>query len=72
MYLNDVYTIPSNLAGAPALSLPVGLDDAGLPVGLQIMAPVLGEAVMFRVARALETDLAFDPTPAGPNALEAP
>ena len=70
MYLNDVYTIPSNLAGAPALSLPAGLDEQGLPVGLQVMAPVLGEAVMFRVARALEADLAFDPTPRGGNALE--
>jgi aspartyl-tRNA(Asn)/glutamyl-tRNA(Gln) amidotransferase subunit A len=72
MYLNDVYTIPSNLAGAPAMSLPVGLDDAGLPVGLQVMAPLMGEAVMFRVARALEADLGFDPTPRGPEALEAP
>jgi aspartyl-tRNA(Asn)/glutamyl-tRNA(Gln) amidotransferase subunit A len=63
MYLNDIFTIPSNLAGAPALSLPVGLDDAGLPVGLQVMAPVLGEAVLFRVARALEADLAFAFTP---------
>jgi aspartyl-tRNA(Asn)/glutamyl-tRNA(Gln) amidotransferase subunit A len=71
MYLNDVFTIPASLAGTPALSLPAGLDDAGLPVGIQIMAPVLGEQVMFRVARALEAELAFDPTPAGPNALEA-
>jgi len=72
MYLNDVYTIPSNLAGAPALSLPIGLDEHHLPVGLQVMAPVLGEPAMFRVARALEADLAFDPTPRGANALETP
>ena len=72
MYLQDVFTIPSSLAGAPALSVPVGLDDAGLPVGLQVMAPVLGEGVMFRVARALEADLALDPTPRGPNSLEPP
>ncbi|MGH8929575.1 MAG: Asp-tRNA(Asn)/Glu-tRNA(Gln) amidotransferase subunit GatA [Egibacteraceae bacterium] len=72
MYLNDVFTIPSNLAGAPALSLPVGLDDAGLPVGLQIMAPVLGEAVLFRVARAVEAETAFDPVPRGPDAVEVP
>jgi len=70
MYLNDVYTVPSNLAGAPAMSLPVGLDEQGLPVGLQIMAPILGEAVMLRAARALEADLAFDPAPRGTNALE--
>jgi aspartyl-tRNA(Asn)/glutamyl-tRNA(Gln) amidotransferase subunit A len=70
MYLSDIYTIPSNLAGAPAMSIPVGLDEQGLPVGLQVMAPILGEATMFRVARALEADIGFDPTPAGPNALE--
>ena len=72
MYLSDVYTIPSNLAGAPAMSVPVGLDDAGLPVGLQIMAPVLHEAMMFRVARAVEAEVAFDPTPRGPHALDVP
>ena len=72
MYLQDVFTIPSSLAGTPALSVPVGLDDAGLPVGLQVMAPVLGEGVMFRVARALEADLALDLTPRGPHALEPP
>jgi aspartyl-tRNA(Asn)/glutamyl-tRNA(Gln) amidotransferase subunit A len=68
MYLNDVYTIPSNLAGTPALSLPVGLDDAGLPVGLQVMAPAMGEAVMFRVARALERQVGFEPAPAALDA----
>jgi len=72
MYLNDVFSIPSSLAGAPALSLPVGGDERGLPVGLQIMAPVLGEATMLRAARALEADLALDPVPTGANALEAP
>jgi aspartyl-tRNA(Asn)/glutamyl-tRNA(Gln) amidotransferase subunit A len=72
MYLNDVFTIPSNLAGAPAMSVPVGLDDAGLPVGLHIMAPVLGEAVLFRVARAVEAETTFDPVPRGPHALEVP
>jgi aspartyl-tRNA(Asn)/glutamyl-tRNA(Gln) amidotransferase subunit A len=63
MYLSDVYTIPANLAGAPALSLPVGLDDDGLPVGLQVMAPVLGESLAFQVARALEAEVGFDATP---------
>ena len=71
MYLNDVYTIPASLAGTPAMSIPAGLDDAGLPVGVQLMGPVLGEQVMFRAARALEAELAFDPTPRGPNALES-
>jgi len=54
MYLNDVCTIPSNLAGHPAISVPFGAGDAGLPVGVQVMAPALGEALMFRVAAALE------------------
>jgi aspartyl-tRNA(Asn)/glutamyl-tRNA(Gln) amidotransferase subunit A len=72
MYLSDVYTIPSNLAGAPALSVPVGLDELGLPVGLQLMGPLLSEARLFRVARALEADIGFDPFPAGPNSVEVP
>ena len=53
MYLNDLATIPTNLAGTTALSVPSGLAE-GLPVGLQIMAPALGEAVMYRVAAAYE------------------
>ena len=39
MYLNDIFTIPANLAGVPAISVPCGLDDAGLPVGIQLTAP---------------------------------
>ena len=40
MYLNDVFTIPANLAGVPAITVPCGLDEQGLPVGLQLTAPV--------------------------------
>jgi aspartyl-tRNA(Asn)/glutamyl-tRNA(Gln) amidotransferase subunit A len=54
MYLNDVCTIPSNLAGDPAMSVPFGTGADGLPVGVQVLAPALGEATMFRVAAALE------------------
>jgi aspartyl-tRNA(Asn)/glutamyl-tRNA(Gln) amidotransferase subunit A len=54
MYLNDVCTIPSNLAGHPAVSVPFGTGDDGLPVGVQVMANALDEATMFRVAAALE------------------
>jgi aspartyl-tRNA(Asn)/glutamyl-tRNA(Gln) amidotransferase subunit A len=54
MYLVDVCTIPSNLAGAPGISLPIGLDPAGLPIGFQVMAPALGEEVLFQVAAAVE------------------
>ena len=54
MYLSDVCTIPTNLAGHAAMSVPYGAGEAGLPVGVQVLAPALGEAVMFRVARVLE------------------
>ncbi|HWC39103.1 MAG TPA: Asp-tRNA(Asn)/Glu-tRNA(Gln) amidotransferase subunit GatA [Acidimicrobiales bacterium] len=54
MYLNDVCTVPSSLAGHPAMSVPYGSGDDGLPVGVQVMAPARGEPVMFRVAAALE------------------
>jgi aspartyl-tRNA(Asn)/glutamyl-tRNA(Gln) amidotransferase subunit A len=54
MYLVDVCTIPSNLAGAPGISVPIGLDSGGLPIGLQIMAPALGEETLFRVAAEVE------------------
>ncbi len=55
MYLSDVCTIPTNLAGHAAISVPFGVGSTGLPLGVQVLAPALGEPVMFRVARALET-----------------
>jgi aspartyl-tRNA(Asn)/glutamyl-tRNA(Gln) amidotransferase subunit A len=54
MYLADLYTIPSNLYGGPAISVPCGLSE-GLPVGLQVMAPTMADDRMYRVAAALET-----------------
>ncbi len=54
MYLNDVCTIPSNLAGHPAISVPFGTGADGLPVGVQVMADALDETTLFRVAAALE------------------
>ena len=54
MYMNDVCTIPSNLSGHPAVSVPFGTGDDGLPVGVQVLAPALGEAMLFRVARVVE------------------
>jgi aspartyl-tRNA(Asn)/glutamyl-tRNA(Gln) amidotransferase subunit A len=63
MYLSDVCTIPSNLAGHPAMSVPFGHDGQGLPVGIQVMAPALGEATMFRAAAVLERE-------AGPSGRE--
>jgi aspartyl-tRNA(Asn)/glutamyl-tRNA(Gln) amidotransferase subunit A len=54
MYLSDVYTLPASLAGIPALSVPCAPTKAGLPVGLQIMAPALEEARCFALAAAWE------------------
>jgi aspartyl-tRNA(Asn)/glutamyl-tRNA(Gln) amidotransferase subunit A len=54
MYLNDVCTIPSNLAGHPAMSVPFGTGSDGLPIGVQVLADALAEPVMYRVARAVE------------------
>ena len=64
MYLSDICTIPSNLSGDPAISVPVGLDDDGLPVGFQVLAPALGEGLMFRVAAEVERLSGFDARPA--------
>jgi aspartyl-tRNA(Asn)/glutamyl-tRNA(Gln) amidotransferase subunit A len=64
MYLSDVCTIPSNLSGHPAISVPIGLDDSGLPIGFQVMAPALGEAMLFQVANAVERLAAFTSRPA--------
>jgi aspartyl-tRNA(Asn)/glutamyl-tRNA(Gln) amidotransferase subunit A len=54
LYMCDVCTIPSNLAGHPAMSVPFGVGDDGLPVGVQVLAPMLEEAKMFRAAKVLE------------------
>ena len=56
MYLADLYTIPANLYGGPAISVPCGLSE-GLPVGLQIMAPTMADDRMYLVAAALESAL---------------
>jgi aspartyl-tRNA(Asn)/glutamyl-tRNA(Gln) amidotransferase subunit A len=62
MYLTDVLTIPSNMAGLPGMSIPCGLSD-GLPVGVQLVGPQFGENTLFRVGHALEQALAFDVVP---------
>ena len=64
MYMSDICTIPSNLSGDPAISVPIGLDASGLPIGFQVLAPSLGEAVMFRVAQTVERLASFDARPA--------
>ncbi len=64
MYLSDICTIPSNLAGDPSISVPVGTDAAGLPIGFQIMAPALGEERLFQVAAEVERLAGFEARPA--------
>ena len=54
MYLGDTFTLACNLAGLPGMSVPCGLTSAGLPVGAQLLAPPLGEALMIRAAAAIE------------------
>jgi aspartyl-tRNA(Asn)/glutamyl-tRNA(Gln) amidotransferase subunit A len=54
MYLNDIFTIPANLAGVPAMSLPCGTDSQGLSIGLHLIAPAFGEEKMISVASAFE------------------
>ena len=54
MYLNDLTTIPANLAGVPGISIPSGLSDDGLPVGIQFLAPAHQDARLYQVSAALE------------------
>ena len=59
MYLSDIFTIPANLAGIPALSLPCGFDGAKLPIGLQIMAKPFDEETLFRVGFTYEQETSW-------------
>ena len=54
MYLSDIYTITTNLAGIPGLSIPCGLTKSGLPIGLQLLAPAFAEETLLRTARVFE------------------
>ncbi|MDA8102228.1 MAG: Asp-tRNA(Asn)/Glu-tRNA(Gln) amidotransferase subunit GatA [Nitrospiraceae bacterium] len=63
MYMSDVCTIPSNLAGHPGMSVPFGAAEDGMPAGVQVFAPALGEGTMFRVAMALEASAAKPAVP---------
>jgi aspartyl-tRNA(Asn)/glutamyl-tRNA(Gln) amidotransferase subunit A len=62
MYLSDLLTIPSCMAGLPGLNIPCGLSE-GLPVGLQLIGPQFAENTLFRVGHALEQAIGFDPVP---------
>lgn len=54
MYLEDILTLPANLAGVPGLAFPVGFDGEGLPIGMQLMAPHFHEDTLFRAADAYQ------------------
>lgn len=56
-YLADVYTVPANIAGIPALSLPCGMGAEGLPIGVQLMGRAFSEPLLYRVGHALEAAL---------------
>jgi aspartyl-tRNA(Asn)/glutamyl-tRNA(Gln) amidotransferase subunit A len=62
MYLNDVFTVPADLAGLPAVSVPAGLSD-GLPLGLQIIGRAFDEETVLRVGAVLEEAAAFTHLP---------
>jgi aspartyl-tRNA(Asn)/glutamyl-tRNA(Gln) amidotransferase subunit A len=59
MYLSDVCTVPVNIAGLPAISIPCGLDSRGLPIGLQIIGKAFDEETILRVAYAFESNTPY-------------
>jgi len=63
MYLNDIFTVPVNLAGLPAISAPAGLSGDGLPLGLQLIGRAFDEATLLRIARSLEQAANFTARP---------
>ncbi len=63
MYLNDVFTVPASMAGVPALSVPAGLDGAGLPLGLQVIGRPFDEESLIAVGHVLEQAAAFPSMP---------
>ena len=63
MYLNDVFTVPSSLAGLPGISVPAGLSENGLPLGLQVIGRMFDEETMFAAGRVLEQASGFDTRP---------
>ena len=63
MYLNDIFTVPVNLAGLPAISIPTGLSKNNLPLGLQLIGPKWNEQVILNVASRLEKEANFNHKP---------
>ncbi len=65
MYLNDVFTVPVNLAGLPGISVPAGLSGEGLPLGLQLIGRAFDEGTLLKVGQVVETAAGFTAKPAG-------
>jgi aspartyl-tRNA(Asn)/glutamyl-tRNA(Gln) amidotransferase subunit A len=63
MYLNDVFAVPASLAGLPAMSVPAGLNDQGLPLGLQLVGKALDEQGVLNAGLALEQRAGFKARP---------
>ncbi len=62
MYLEDLFTVGANLAGIPALSMPVGMTSSGLPIGLQLQGPALSESKLLHIANAYQRAISYQPT----------
>jgi len=71
MYLSDILTVTVNLAGLPGMSMPCGVDDKGLPIGLQLIGRPMGEATLLRAGAALEGALPKRPVPSNVRAAKA-
>ena len=59
MYLNDIFTVPINLAGLPAISIPAGNDSKGYPLGLQIIGKAFDEQNIFNIAYTMEEQIGY-------------
>ena len=63
MYMSDLCTIPANLAGLPAISIPTGIDDNGMPFSIQLMSPELTDISLLNFSSYIEKIIAFDQVP---------
>ncbi|MDR1366020.1 MAG: Asp-tRNA(Asn)/Glu-tRNA(Gln) amidotransferase subunit GatA [Holosporales bacterium] len=61
MYLNDIFTVPANIAGLPAISIPAGVDSRGLPLGIQLIASSFNEEALFKAGCVIESSSGFVP-----------
>jgi aspartyl-tRNA(Asn)/glutamyl-tRNA(Gln) amidotransferase subunit A len=73
MYLEDIFTLPANLAGVPGIAFPVGFDQKGLPVGMQLMGAHFREDILFRTTHAYQVHTDWHAhIPALPDPVQMP